>query len=175
MASLIGLSEEAYTEAFNRHFKRTISFLHIRYRVPTGEMAEEYALEGWADVWRYRERFDASLSNIQTFANMCCFQAMVRRRKTLWARADIISIDSFKHKGKYNETDRALFTPPALRTSPAWGEINRLDAELVLACCREQDARVLRRYYLQDLPVPRTSLSRARIRARECVLRSAIV
>ena len=79
MASLIGLSEEAYTEAFTRHFKRTISFLHIKYRVPTAEAAEEYALEGWATVWQYRERFDPAKSSIETYANMCCFQAMVKR------------------------------------------------------------------------------------------------
>ena len=169
MASLIGLSEEAYTEAFTRHFKRTISFLHIKYRVPTAEAAEEYALEGWATVWQYRERFDPAKSSIETYANMCCFQAMVKRRKTLWARADIISIERFR---KSNDGERRDWVPSALRSEMDEERLTRLDAELVLASCREQDSRVLRRYYLQELPVPRTSLSRARTRARECVLRS---
>lgn len=175
VSAMVGLTEEAYTAAFHKHFKRTVSFLHIKYRVQTREAATEYALEGWSRVWQYRETFDPAKSSIETFANMCCFQAMVKCRTTLWAKAieKCKTVPVHRFSGQRNDDDTINLVPEELQTAPDVEEnINRLDAELVLSLCRPKVSAVLRRYYLEEQRVPLTTLKRARDEAREIVRRS---
>lgn len=119
-----GISEEEFATAYRRGYQLTVRFLLGR-GVPGGR-AEETAQAAWARGWERRDN--------------------LRDSRVVVAWVNTIALNIFRNWYRKKKEDSEL---PHDVAQPSYSRSAKVDVELSLSCCSEEDRRLLREYYME--------------------------
>lgn len=118
------ITEEEFAKAYRDGYQLTVRFLLGR-GVP-GSRAEETAQAAWARGWERRDN--------------------LRDSRVVVAWVNTIALNIFRNWYRKKKEDAEL--PPDV-AQPSRSRSARVDVELSLSCCGEEDRKLLREYYME--------------------------
>lgn len=118
------ITEKEFADAYRNGYQLTVRFLLGR-GVP-GSRAEETAQAAWARGWERRDN--------------------LRDTRVVVAWVNTIALNIFRNWYRKKKEDAEL--PPDV-AQPSHSRSAKVDVELSLSCCGEEDRKLLREYYME--------------------------
>lgn len=123
------MSDDDYVDAFPQGFRNTVRFLVMLRRVAATE-APDFAMQAWAQVWRYRHSYDPTKAALQTWANLIAWREFCKNRKLL--ESQLASAAVPLPKDRYEKEDSSAMMLPAEMISSQNDDTTELDARMIL-------------------------------------------